>query len=135
MTSFAKAYITDRLHDSFYNLDYNSSSCLPPCIMIKSTIKSLKHFRLSEQESWLYFRYEKTFRQSTIKTAYGFDDLIIEMGSSLGLWLGLSAVGLFDVVVCFIKMLSMRVKQLSSRKVIFVKVKSVNSHIPVTNDV
>ena len=35
----------------------------------------------------------------SVVLAYGFDDLLVEIGSSLGLWLGLSVVGMFDVFV------------------------------------
>ena len=31
--------------------------------------------------------------------AYGFGSLLVEIGSCLGLWLGLSIVGVFDVLV------------------------------------
>ena len=31
--------------------------------------------------------------------AYDFSQLLVEIGSSLGLWLGLSVVGMFDLVV------------------------------------
>ena len=34
---------------------------------------------------------------------YDFADLIVEIGSCLGLWLGLSLLGLFDVVTIAIK--------------------------------
>ena len=31
--------------------------------------------------------------------AYGFFDLIVEVGSSLGLWIGLSALGVLDLAL------------------------------------
>ena len=31
--------------------------------------------------------------------AYDFFDLVVEAGSSLGLWIGLSALGVFDLLV------------------------------------
>ena len=31
--------------------------------------------------------------------AYGFFDLVVEVGSSLGLWIGLSALGVFDLLL------------------------------------
>ena len=31
--------------------------------------------------------------------AYDFDSLIVEIGSSLGLWLGLSIAGMFDILI------------------------------------
>ena len=35
----------------------------------------------------------------TVTLAYDLGSLLVEIGSSLGLWLGLSLVGLFDVLV------------------------------------
>ena len=32
-----------------------------------------------------------------VEEAYGAGDLLVEMGSSLGLWLGISVIGLFDL--------------------------------------
>ena len=45
----------------------------------------------------IYF--EETVKVKTIGPAYGLGSLIVEIGSSLGLWLGISVVGLFDVLV------------------------------------
>ena len=33
--------------------------------------------------------------------AYDMFDLVVEVGSSLGLWIGLSAIGLFDLALQF----------------------------------
>ena len=34
-----------------------------------------------------------------IVAAYGVEELLVEVGSCLGLWLGLSVVGIFDEIV------------------------------------
>ena len=45
---------------------------------------------------------------STKVLAYDFSQLLVEIGSSLGLWLGLSVVGMLDVVVLIV----LRIKKL-----------------------
>ena len=45
----------------------------------------------------IYF--EENVKVKTIGPAYGTKALIVEIGSSLGLWLGISVVGLFDIFV------------------------------------
>ena len=37
--------------------------------------------------------------------AYGFFDLVVEVGSSLGLWIGLSALGVFDLLFDFVALI------------------------------
>ena len=52
--------------------------------------------------SILYLNIDRlSVKQVLIESAYGLDDLVVEVGSSLGLWLGLSALGLFDIGLAF----------------------------------
>ena len=43
--------------------------------------------------------FDETIKIENIVEAYDFGSLLVEVGSSLGLWLGLSVVGLFDVIL------------------------------------
>ena len=45
----------------------------------------------------LYFKNKVEVER--IVLVYGFDALLVEIGSCLGLWLGLSVVGVFDILV------------------------------------
>ena len=46
-----------------------------------------------------------------IVLAYGFTDLLVEIGSCLGLWLGLSVVGIFDLVLPFVAQICLWTKK------------------------
>ena len=41
--------------------------------------------------------YKSRVTKTTIRSAYGMADLLVEVGSCLGLWLGVSVIGLYDV--------------------------------------
>ena len=85
------------------------SSCLLPCTLVFAHAEYLNN---SEDESngdhtiTIYFK--ETVKVKTVILAYGMDSLLIEIGSSLGLWLGLSVVGLFDVLLIMV----LKLKQL-----------------------
>ena len=76
-----------------------TAACLPPCTKTMVKVKFLqadtgpmfwgKKIRLG-----LGWRVQVR----TEKIAYGPFDLLVEVGSSLGLWLGLSVLGLFDLI-------------------------------------
>ena len=43
--------------------------------------------------------FQKRVKVTTYLNAYGLFDLVVEAGSSLGLWIGLSALGVFELVL------------------------------------
>ena len=79
---------------------YTSEKCRLPC-----TILSVRSTYLQKAESWLrtsnafvlYLSNDVSVQR--IVLAYGLGDLLVEVGSCLGLWLGLSVVGIFDIIV------------------------------------
>ena len=50
-------------------------------------------------------------RRSTIQPAYGLADLLVEVGSCLGLWLGFSVIGLYDLTALGVPRLRVKIKQ------------------------
>ena len=64
-------------------------------------VKNL-NFKIIELEgqmkdwSAIFLHFKKTVTATRNMKAYGIFDLIVEIGSSLGLWIGLSALGVFD---------------------------------------
>ena len=46
-----------------------------------------------------------------IVLAYGLEDLLVEVGSCLGLWLGLSIVGVFDLAAVAVQLTAKLFKQ------------------------
>ena len=90
--------------DSLYprsktGFSYESKSCLLPCIQIsvKNVFQDVKRNRESKKKINLFF--ENVVNVERIGPAYGTVDLLVEVGSCLGLWLGLSVVGIFDILV------------------------------------
>ena len=55
--------------------------------------------------------YQTRVRRSTIQPAYGLADLLVEVGSCLGLWLGVSIIGLYDLTALGMPRLRARLKQ------------------------
>ena len=71
------------------------TSCLPPCNVVTAHGKFMyiKQGKPSEP-SRVEIIFVEDMPVEYIIPAYGFDDLLVEIGSSLGLWLGLSLLGL-----------------------------------------
>ena len=63
--------------------------------LIKNTIYS------SKELGWtgIILNFKKTVKVTKYQKAYGLFDLVVEVGSSLGLWIGLSALGVFDLLL------------------------------------
>ena len=47
----------------------------------------------------IYLNFKKTVKVTKYQKAYGLFDLVVEVGSSLGLWIGISALGVFDLLL------------------------------------
>ena len=76
--------------------DY-SSACRKPCIELVINSKLTKKLDRSKVEYAL--KIKKEVKVTKYVDAYGIFDLIVEVGSSLGLWIGLSAVGILDLLL------------------------------------
>ena len=79
---------------------YASEKCRPPCTIVSVKSTYLQKAESKERTSNVFVLYlSNDVSVRRIVLAYGLDDLLVEMGSCLGLWLGLSVVGIFDIVV------------------------------------
>ena len=88
---------------------HQSDTCPPPCTTLSAQSKYLRTVPKSTmQKDRLMLNFDKNIKVERIVAAYDFETLLVEIGSSLGLWLGLSVVGVFDAMVItidhFIKM-------------------------------
>ena len=75
-----------------------SDDCLPPCSILSAHstfLRSYARTTLTHDVVCLYF--DVQVRLERRLPIYGFENLLVEIGSSLGLWLGISVVGLFDI--------------------------------------
>ena len=79
-------------------------SCPRPCKEV-NPIQALKKMKDGKPEIALVFN--RTVKVKKYVLAYTVFDLVVEVGSSLGLWIGLSALGVFDLLLevyglCFV---------------------------------
>ena len=81
-------------------------TCLPPCLTTKVRIRKGGFF--SNFPSQHTVRFGNAAKVKFLKTVYSFDmfDLLVELGSALGLWLGMSALSLLDVSIISIYKIS-----------------------------
>ena len=86
------------------------SSCPTPCTFVSPHAKYHGLTNIVNRKNILDIYFEKVVNVETILPAYDFTALLIEVGSSLGLWLGLSVVGIFDVIVLVVTKLQQVMK-------------------------
>ena len=84
--------------DSWRGAQYKSARCPLPCNILKAnTLHYLHSGYITENLFGLYIEDDVKVERTVF--AYSFTDLLVEIGSCLGLWLGLSVVGIFDILV------------------------------------
>ena len=86
----------------------HSTACRKPCFEVKIKSKFLKAKETQRKSVSLNFK--KVVKVTRYVKAYSLIDLIVEIGSCLGLWIGLSALGVFDLVLDTALWLKPRVK-------------------------
>ena len=71
--------------------------CLKPCteIVVNSEMRS----KVWPVMSTIGLKFKRIVKVTRYMMAYGIFDLVVEIGSSLGLWIGLSALGIFDLLL------------------------------------
>ena len=90
-------WIYEIVDDAFGGIQYHSESCPLPCSTVSLHVTYLHSGDYVTNNIALYFA--KKVKVETIVLAYDFTALLVEIGSCLGLWLGLSVVGFFDVLL------------------------------------
>ena len=84
----------------FYDVTQLYDSCLNPCL--EHNFHSKQKIVLgSNATRKITLNFRETVRVIKHVKAYGFFDLVVEVGSCLGLWIGLSALGVFDLFLEF----------------------------------
>ena len=70
-----------------------------PCkiLSVKSTFLQTEELPEGDANYFILF-FSNDVQVRRIVLAYGLDDLLVEVGSCLGLWLGLSVVGIYDII-------------------------------------
>ena len=75
-----------------------SDTCLQPCLEVKVSSKLKDEIKVGEGRT-IDLNFHKTVKVTKFIKAYDFFDLVVDVGSSLGLWIGLSALGIFDLIL------------------------------------
>ena len=92
------AWLLDLNQDSWGGVQCNPSSCLLPCSLL-SAEATFENSGSGVDRDSISVYFEESVQIEKLVLAYDSTALLVEIGSSLGLWLGLSAVGLFDMLV------------------------------------
>ena len=84
--------------------DAVKEGCTKPCTVIRNNIfKNNEQYFGREFYAKLIFVFDDIVVLKTKMLAYGFSDFLIDMGSSLGLWFGLSVFGIKDLLIMVIQ--------------------------------
>ena len=78
----------------------DSGNCLKPCKGLFADSKMFIEKETEENEEMVaYLTFVKEVKVTKYVRSYGLFELVVDVGSSLGLWIGLSIVGVFDLVL------------------------------------
>ncbi len=92
-------YLQDIIDYSIMALNLPSTSCKVPCVKLIVTSKYLSTYESINGNNSIKLHFDPTIRVCESISQYNGFDLTVEVGSALGLWLGLSAIGLFDYMI------------------------------------
>ena len=86
------------------------NKCKPNCKQLKTNLKEINRRVKDPSASWLHLYFKKSVVTTT--EAYSFDifALAVEIGSALGLWLGLSVLSILDLIVSHAHRMKINVK-------------------------
>ena len=97
---------------SWGDIEFRSDACLPPCRTLSFHVsKAPSDSSRPKGDSAVCLYFQETIDMRAIVLAYDATSLLVEVGSCLGLWLGLSVVGIFDactVIMAKIKRVATR---------------------------
>ena len=82
----------------FRKLTEVQTKCQNPCKKIVNKV-SLLYDEVSPQDTDIVFSFKQTVRVEKKVVVYSWFNFIVDVGSSLGLWLGLSALGITDLAI------------------------------------
>ena len=92
-------WIFNIAHYSLGGVEYESESCPHSCTHLSAHSKKTFSGFKNHGNSFINLYFRKEIKIEKVMLAYDSTALLVEVGSCLGLWLGLSVVGIFDLVV------------------------------------
>ena len=90
--------------------EYESEHCTRPCTLISVDAKFLQS-GTGGATNYISIDFAPFVQLEYIVLQYDLPQLVVEIGSCLGLWLGLSLVGMFDLLTAVAEKLVKRIQQ------------------------
>ena len=79
---------------------FKFDSCLPPCLTMSIEMQQLKHITNLPNSAVVRINVDnKNVKVLTLAYAYDEFNLVVDVGSALGLWFGLSAISIYDSII------------------------------------
>ena len=100
-TKSSQPFSNATLHyiEQFSNHRHINQECKNPCRRLEMQLKRVGRLSNYPTHSVLNLRHRRLVIVHKTVNAYDIFSLIVELGSSLGLWMGMSAVGLLDIFI------------------------------------
>ena len=97
----AKALLDSIATDTSFMIDSKNESewCMPPCKQLIYNVQIVRNAKATYVQNWAQFKFTDVMSIEHETNGYDTFRLIIEIGSSLGLWLGLCIIGIFDIII------------------------------------
>ena len=93
-------YLRSIIIESYRDHGIHSTLCLPPCTIRSVHSTFLKSYpKPNYPGNQIYLNFQPEIVVQKVVPAYGIGALLVEVGSCLGLWLGLSVMGVYEVLV------------------------------------
>ena len=92
------------VNDAYGGVEYYSENCKLPCSFYATRVSKQAVSTSLEEATTLFIHILRNVKVKKIVLSYDKTSLLVEIGSCLGMWLGLSMVGMFDIAaVVFVK--------------------------------
>ena len=84
----------------YYEMDLSKiKPCLPPCVTVNLDLIDVSYIQSVTNKATMRLHFENEVTVYTDVYAYDMFSLVVDLGSALGLWLGLSALSVLDTLV------------------------------------
>ena len=94
------SYLWSIIYAIYADKGITSAVCLPPCTIHSVHSTFLKSYAKPDQlKNRIYLNFQPEIIVKKVVPAYDIGALLVEVGSCLGLWLGLSVTGVYELLV------------------------------------
>ena len=96
-------YVANGINTMDTDIYLGKKKCPKPCTIQKSIVMFNEKEKNVFNETYLTLIFDKEVVHTTKQLGYGPSEFLVDMGSSLGLWFGLSVFGITDLVIMVAK--------------------------------